>query len=282
MIKEIKSSDNKLIKLIASLKKKSKRDKSGLFIAEGLRLCEESLAFPSRIKYIIVSDSFYEKRPDFGSAFVFASKDNSGCNAPHNLHSDLSNHAASERNLYKIPDALFSKISDTETPQGVMSIIEIDHPSSTVLSSNVLILDGVSEPGNMGTILRTADAMGFSDVFITKGSADCYSPKTVRSTMGSIFRLNLHIAENTDFLRKLKNDGYFIVSAALSNAAPLEDVLPKAKNAIVIGNEANGISNEVLLLSDKCARIEMKGNTESLNAAVAAGIMMYKFSQRRI
>lgn len=276
MIKEIKSSDNKLIKLVASLKKKNKRDKSGLFIAEGLRLCSESLALSSRLKYIIVSDSFFEKMPDFGNE-NFSSSENSG-----KTERDFNKYPKEGREIYKIPDALFAKISDTETPQGVMSVIEIDHPSNTVLSNNVLILDGVSEPGNMGTILRTADAMGFSDVFITKGSADCFSPKTVRSTMGSIFRLNLHNTDGTNFLDKLKDDGYFIVSAALSNSVPLNEVSPKTKNAIVIGNEAKGISKEFLSLSHKCARIEMKGNAESLNAAVAAGIMMYKFSQRGI
>lgn len=256
MIKRITSRENKIIKLTASLQKRNGRQKHGLFIAEGRRLTDEALRWGSRnISFLLISDSFAEKNPDYAAGFE----------------------------MYQVSDSLFSHISGTETPQGVLAIMKISvSGESDILSDNLLILDGVSEPGNMGTILRTAEAMGFKDVFILKGSADIYSPKVVRSTMGSIFRLNFHFEDNAEFIKDLKQKGYKIISAALSDSVSVEKVPKFPKNAIVIGNEAAGISDEVLGVSDFIAKIDMVGDTESLNASVAAGIMMYKFSQKEV
>ena len=123
--------------------------------------------------------------------------------------------------------------------------------------------------------------MGFSDVYILKGSADVYNPKVIRSTMGAIFRLNFHFEENYDFVETLKTKGYKIITTALKNSVSLTEVAEYSKTAIVIGNEANGVSDEIMAISDIITKIEMAGNAESLNAAVAAGIVMYKFSKKR-
>jgi len=252
MIKHITSKDNKVIKQLTSLQKRSGRIKHALFIAEGKRICDEAFEWArDRIEYIVVSDSFYKEN----------------------------RYLPDEADLYIVPDDLFRKISDTDTPQGVLCVMKYNFSAPSSLSENVLILDGVSEPGNMGTILRTAEAMGFFDVYITKGSADVFSPKVVRSTMGAIFRLNIHFEDNYAFADNLKKGGYKIISTALRNSIDLEDTVINDKNALVIGNEANGVSDFLLNISDIITKINMPGNAESLNAAIAAGIVMYKFSQ---
>lgn len=255
MVKYITSKENKIIKLVTSLQKRSYRNKYGLFVVEGKRICNEAFKwYRDNISFILVSESFYNK----------------------NFYCE------NEFDVYKIPDSLFSSISETETPQGILTVVSIPTDSATLKSNNVLILDGISEPGNMGTILRTAEAMGFYDIFITKGCVDIYSPKVVRSTMGSVFRLNFHFKDNTDFIFDLKNNGYKIISTALKNSVSLESVVPAEKNAVVIGNEAVGVSDSILSISDTITKIDMIGNSESLNAAVAAGIVMYKLSKKEL
>ena len=251
MIKYISSRENKIVKQTISLQKKSSRQKLSLFVAEGKRISQEALLWAKdSISYFLISESFNAKNPDFTDGFE----------------------------TYMLPDDLFSKVCETENPQGILCVIKFLSASSS-LSSNVLILDEVSEPGNMGTILRTADAMGFKSIFITKGSADIYNSKVIRSTMGSIFRLNFHFEEDYAFINKLKEKEYKILSAALKNSVSLEETPVFSKNAIVIGNEANGISREILSMSDIITKIDMIGNAESLNAGVAAGIIMYKYSK---
>ncbi len=254
MLKTITSRENKIIKLVASLDKNRGRAKSGLFIAEGKRLCDDALKWtPQSIEFFLVSHSFDEKNPDYTDGFE----------------------------AYEVPDSLFALVCGTETPQGILATVKIPREqNSYVKSPNILILDGVSEPGNMGTILRTAEAMGFNDIFITKGSADIYSPKVVRSTMGAIFRLRFHFESNLGFISDLKNKGYQIISTALLNSVPLPQLEQGEKNAVVIGNEANGVSKEILDISDTIVKIPMSGNAESLNASVAAGIVMYELSEK--
>ena len=255
MEKFISSRDNKIVKQLISLQKRSGRIKSSLFVAECKRICSEALLWSkNQIEFFVVSDTFWaENTPDLGGI-----------------------------DLYILPDDLFTKVCDTETPQGILCVLKNSPDSSPLPSSdNILILDGVSEPGNMGTILRTADAMGFKDIYIMKGSADVYNPKVIRSTMGAVFRLNFHFEDSYDFTNILKNRGYKIITTALRNSVPLTDVEENQKNAIVIGNEAIGVSDEMMDKSDIITKIEMAGNAESLNAAVAAGIVMYKFSKKR-
>ena len=253
MEKFITSRENKIIKQVISLNKKSNRLKLSLFLAEGKRICEEALLWArDDISYFLLSHSFYKKNPELTSGF----------------------------DTYIVPDDLFAKICDTETPQGILCCIKIKNSNETVgFSPNVLILDGVSEPGNMGTILRTAEAMGFNDIFLVKGSADIYNPKVIRSTMGAVFRLDFHFEDSYEFINKLKENGYKIISTALKNSISLEETPVFEKNAIVIGNEGNGISENILNVSDILTKIDMAGNAESLNAAIAAGIVMYKFSK---
>ena len=140
--------------------------------------------------------------------------------------------------------------------------------------SYVLILDGVAEPGNMGTIIRTAEAAGIECICLGQGCTDIYAPKAVRSAMGSVFRMKF-CGFDAAAAAALKSAGFTIAATALYNSVPIESAKISGKRAIVIGNEAHGVSDEVLSISDMAVRIDMKGKAESLNAAVAAGIAMY-------
>jgi TrmH family RNA methyltransferase len=143
-----------------------------------------------------------------------------------------------------------------------------------------LILDGVSEPGNMGTVIRTAEALGYDGIYITKGSADIYSPKTVRATMGSVFRMNFRRNCTTDDIRKLQDMGFSVVATTPLGTTKLEEFKTPERLAIVIGNEAHGVCDEILDLADYGVKITMDGMAESLNAAVASGIVMHWLKKR--
>ena len=142
-------------------------------------------------------------------------------------------------------------------------------------TKTIVILDGVSEPGNMGTVIRTAEALGFDGIYITKGSADIYSPKTVRSTMGSVFRMNFKNNCVIEDINALKDNGFSVVATTPDCDIYLENFKTPSKVAVVIGNEAHGVCEEVLNVADFKVKIRMDGLAESLNAAVAAGIAMH-------
>ena len=257
MLKEIFSADNPKIKLLRALNTRVGRKKNSMFFVEGKRIVEDAiLTIPEKIAFIILSKSYYESGIDRNYITKF------------------------EINI--VPDALFKELSDTKTPQGILAVISHKEALISDFSSNdehILILDKLQDPGNMGTILRTAEAMGFNNIFLTKDCTDVYSPKGTRSTMGSVFRLNIFENIETKDLLCLKNMGYSLTATALSNnSISLKDAERKNKTAIIIGNEANGVSSDIMEISDFIIKIPMKGKVESLNAAVAAALLMYHFS----
>ena len=259
MFKEIFSKDNPLIKTIRALQTKAGRKKHDMFFIEGTRIVEEAISYlQDNIHSIIISTSFNETYPDKVKEYTKAF------------------------DCYLVPDSLFNEISDTETPQGVLAVIKKEHTKISDFSfdeSRIVILDCVCDPGNIGTIIRTAEAMGFNSIFLTKGCTDIYSPKVLRSTMGSVFRTNIYEGLTTEDINLIKQKEYTLASTALQeNSVFLEDAPSPHKLAIVIGNEANGVSDEILSISDLILKIPMHGKTESLNAAVAAAIVMYHFS----
>lgn len=254
MLKVISSRENKILKTARSLGKKKGREKSGLYIAEGVRITKDALEYiPDKTKYIIASKSYCESNTDFAEELD-----------------------KSEKIVYITEDKLFNEICNTETPQGIAAIVEV--PMSETLENveteYILVLDGVADPGNIGTIIRTAEAAGVGLICLTDGCADIYNPKVVRASMSSVFRMKFAHMEACD-TEKLKSAGYTVVSTALENSVPIDSVKIKGKRAIVIGSEARGVSEEILALSDLSVRIDMCGHIESLNAAVAAGITMY-------
>ncbi|MBR5467973.1 MAG: RNA methyltransferase [Firmicutes bacterium] len=250
----------KMFKSIKALKTKKERDKEGLFVCEGLRFVEE-ITDDFKIKMYVASESFaqennldiYEKRAE---VYVFTDKE-------------------------------FGEMSDTETPQGIMAIC---HKKNYSLEEIVKKADGgfyvaaeeLNDPGNLGTIIRTADACGADAVILSKGSVDVYNGKVLRSTMGSVF----HVPIITDVdiketVMMLKSNGVKVYAAHLKGTKTPYKFNLKTKTAYLIGNEAKGLKEETASLADEYIKIPMPGRAESLNASVAAAVLMYETVRQR-
>ncbi|MBP2069810.1 TrmH family RNA methyltransferase [Anaerococcus nagyae] len=235
----IESTSNKNYKYISKLKNKKYRDAESSFIVESRKLVEEAIS-SADIDFIFLSE----------------------------------NNASYRTNYQKLvlSENLFNKLSSFKNPDGFGAVVK-KKSSDKITNSKVLLLDHLNDPGNMGTIVRSAEAFGFSDIIITPGTVDIYNEKTLRASMGSIFRLNIKEC-NIDELHKLKNT-YKIVAADMSgydiNKCKIDDNL-----ILAIGNEANGLSEDIRNLTDIFVKIPMQGKIESLNAAIAASILMNK------
>lgn len=181
-------------------------------------------------------------------------------------------------NCVYVTEKVFSGITDVTNPQGILAVIgkntdikEIDYNQNLFL-----VLDNIKDPGNMGTILRTADSVNLKQIIVAKGTADCYNPKVVRSTMGAIFRVKVIECEDLKkVLKEMKKRKIKVYATDLQTDKSIYDV-DYQKSAIIIGNEANGVSRDILELADEKIKIPMIGKTESLNAAVATGIILYE------
>ena len=174
---------------------------------------------------------------------------------------------------------VFEVISDTVTPQGILAVIK--EKEAKEINSNVLFaLDDIQDPGNMGTIIRTLDAAGIKDLIISNESADIYNSKVTRSTMGAIYRLNVIRTELLTKLKEMQEAGYKIVVTSLATDKNHYDINFAEKTIIVMGNEAKGVSNEILEMADVKVKIPMLGKTESLNAAMATGILAYEYVRK--
>ena len=260
---EITSSANKTYKYIKALGTRSHRDKYNQYVIEGLRLVEDAIKSSVTIDTIVVSEHF--------------------------LQTQFDDSLIKERIKYfKISDQMFREIAHTETPQGIIAIVSVqEHSLEDILATDqkpfLIFCDSVQDPGNMGTIIRTADAAGASGVILSKGCVDIYNPKTVRSTMGSLFHIPVVKVEDTQAaLVYLKEKGISIVAGYLSTEKYHFDVDYTKAVMLIIGNEANGISTEVINLSDELVKIPIVGEAESLNAGVASAVMMYEVVRQRI
>ncbi|MBQ9756962.1 MAG: RNA methyltransferase [Clostridia bacterium] len=224
-------------------------------MAEGKRIVDEAFRYaPERVKLVVVTESFALKEPEF------VEKATDVCES-----------------IFAVSESAFDEISDTDTPQGVLAVIEMpdDRLKNLADAKNIVVLDGVSEPGNMGTVIRTAEALGFDCVYIMKGSADVFGHKTVRATMGSVFRMKFRTDCSADDIVNLQSLGFSVISTTPCGDTVLEEMDVPEKTAVVIGNEAHGVCDEILEVSDLKVKISMDGLAESLNAAVAAGIAMH-------
>ena len=179
---------------------------------------------------------------------------------------------------------MFLSISDVTTPQGVLAVVEKKNNTNKINYNEdiIIALDGIQDPGNLGTILRTVDSADLKQIILSKNSADPYNPKVVRSTMGAIFRVNIIEAENLlDTLKEVKKHNFEVVVTSLDTNESIYNIQYKNK-VIVIGNEANGVSKEIQEIADKKVKIPMLGKTESLNASVATGIMVYEYVRGKL
>lgn len=254
----IESSANQKFKLYKSLVTKKSRDKNSLYLVEGKRMTYEAVEYDKEnISSIILSRTYFDELQNDAKNF-FDDKDISIC-------------------VFK--DSLFTQIANTVTPQGIAAVMKIGDKDRIEKikepKKKVLVLDGVSEPGNLGTIIRTAEAAGIETVYLTKGCVDLYNPKVVRATMGSLFRVPVITGCDIDDIKGLKDKGFKVVASYLGNSENVYDLKKAEKTAIVIGSEAFGVSKDMLEISDAFVHIPMNGKVESLNAAVAAGILMY-------
>ena len=183
-----------------------------------------------------------------------------------------------------VNNSVFKYITDVLNPQGILAVVEKKSKTNMIDYNQdiILVLDGIQDPGNIGTILRTVDSIGLKQIILSDKCADIYNPKVVRSTMGAIFRVNaIESNELIETLNEIKKNNFEIVSTDLKTEHNIYDI--DYKNiAIVIGNEANGVSEEILKISDKKIKIPMLGKTESLNASVATGIILYEYVRRKI
>lgn len=275
----ISSKDNKRIKYIRSLLEKGGiRKKNHSFVVEGIKLVDEALEY-GNVLDIIVSESLYEEIV-------------SGDLTRNALLSDNGKHIIKQVKLGTlltvVSDAVFKSVSETITPQGILA--EVEMPKHRLLEENfleiayektgkikLLILEDTADPGNLGTIMRTAEAAGVTGVIMGKGTVDIFNPKVVRSTMGSIFRLPFSYVDDLKaVILGLKRDGISFYATHLKGKESYRDISYSDKAGILIGNEARGLSDEIANLADTYVIIPMQGKVESLNAAVAAALMMYE------
>lgn len=258
----ISSKDNEIIKNIRKLKEKKYRDEQNVFVIEGIKLIKEAIAENANIKQIVMCENYTDEN---------------------NLDKDTLYEIA-KYNLIYVTEKVFDLITDVKTPQGIIAVIEKNNSSKQIDYSQEIIvaLDGVQDPGNLGTILRTVDSANLNQIILSKNSADPYNPKVVRSTMGAIFRVNIiEVEDLVETLKETQKNKFKVMVTALDTDKSVYDV-DYSKKVIVIGNEANGVSKEVQNMADEKVIIPMLGKTESLNASVAAGIMIYEYVRRKL
>ena len=275
----ISSKDNKKIKYIRSLlEKNSIRKKNKVFVVEGIKLVNEALEY-GRVEDIVLSESLYKEisSGDLSKNTLFLE---GGKN--------IENYVRKEYPIIIVSDTVFKTVSETINPQGVLAVAEI--PEYNILDREFLdaeykktgklkflLLEDTADPGNLGTMMRTAEAAGVTGVIMSKGTVDIFNPKTVRSTMGSIFRMPFcYIEDLKEAIRKLKELNISFYATHLKGEKSYKDIKYSDKSAILIGNEARGLSDELAELADVYVIIPMQGKVESLNAAIAAALMMYE------
>lgn len=257
----ITSSQNSSIKKLKLLQKNKKdRNKDKVFIVEGLRAIRE---IPNQwpIAQYVIAEGFSDN----------VQKTISLTNTP----------------VLYVSDRIFASISDTKTPQGILAVVsQPEYEIEQVMIQKkgfFIIADGIQDPGNLGTLLRTAHGAGAHGLFLSKGCADIYNPKTIRSTMGSIFHIPLFIDLDMEWLiQKLKSYNINLYATALEGGRKLYDYDYTGKTAIIIGNEAKGISEKTKEMVANFIKIPMPGNAESLNASIAAGICMFEVVRQRL
>lgn len=255
----ISSKDNETIKYIKKLKDKKYRDETGEYIVEGIKLVKEAIEENSKIKHIIICED---------------------CESDSKIEQSLLYDIAKNNCIY-VTKQVFQHITGVETPQGVLAVVEKNNKKEIDYNKDIIIaLDGIQDPGNLGTILRTVDSANLNQIILSNDCVDPYNPKVVRSTMGAIFRLNIIETKNLkETLEKAQKNKFDIMVTALDTNNNIYNVEYKNK-VIVIGNEANGVSKEIQDIANCKVKIPMLGRTESLNASVATGIIIYEYVRR--
>ncbi len=266
-MKQIQSTENPIIKRAMSLKQRKGREEEGAYLIEGLNLCREGLGRADDMEVLLIRESSYSQGTDKELATII----------------ELSRKKSVKAVL--LEDKIFDRLMDTQTPQGLAAIMRCRffdedgffEASNAVSPGNLLVLDRIQDPGNAGTLLRTAEAAGCGGIIALKGTVDLYSPKVVRAAAGSLFRLPLLLSEDPgEMVKLLHSRGKRVVVATPYCSSYYFRVPMDGDMAFVIGNEAGGVSKTFLDMSDIRIKIPMQNPVESLNAAVAGGILMYE------
>lgn len=267
MREKISSTANKQIKNVVQLQKKTKERKAQqCFIAEGQRLLRETPA--DLLQEVYVSEHF-NLRQDVQLREQLFDWENSG------------------GRIRVVTDAVFAHMSDTQTPQGILAVVKM--PKYTLREllktrpSLLLLTENIQDPGNLGTMFRTCEGAGATGIVMSADTVDLFHPKTVRSTMGSIYRVPFVVAEDwQNTLMWLREQGISLYAAHLSGKRYYDAFDYGKDTGFLIGNEGNGLTAETSSLADAYLKIPMEGRLESLNAAMAAGVLMYEaYRQRR-
>lgn len=247
------------IKHYASLKQKKYRQQNNQFLIEGFHLVEECLSSPFTLEYIILRNDL-----------------------------DLTSHpkileklARNKTKVEALPEKAFNKLVETESSQGIVGVVSKPKPVKNADPGNVVIaLDSISDPGNLGTIIRTAYWFNAGTILLGEGSADVYNSKVLRSSQGAVFYTNL--IEDVDLAKKLeqfKSNGYKIYMFTLDGAVNLDEVEKRNRSVIVFGSEAHGISEDIINAGYDKVKIRAFSRCESLNVGVSAGIALHEFSK---
>lgn len=240
----ITSKENEIIKNIRKLKEKKYRDEEHKFIVEGIKMVKEAISEKIKIDKIVVCEE---------------------CINDGSINQELLYEIAKQDCIY-VSEKIFQNLTDVTNPQGILAILNKEDSEEKISYEDdiIIVLDGVQDPGNLGTILRTIDSIGLAQVILSEKTADPYNPKVVRSTMGAIYRLNMIKSKNIiETLKNIKKHKYDIIATSLQTDTTIYDIDYK-KKVIIIGNEANGVSKEILDLANKKIKIPMARKNRKL------------------
>lgn len=240
----ITSVKNEKVKAWKKLQKRKERNDTGTFLVEGHHLVEEAINSSWTIKEVIAEEGV--PLPEWSGDYP----------------------------LVLVSDNVFEHLSQTKTPQGIAAVVEMKK-EPVHYGGRLLLLDAIQDPGNLGTIIRTADAAGMDGIILGEGTVDLYNDKVIRATQGSIFHIPIRLTDLKEEIAALKEDNFAIWATALEGAVDYQEAVPAEKVAIILGNEGAGVKREYIAEADKIIKIPIYGKAESLNVSIAAGILMY-------
>ncbi|MCF1686176.1 RNA methyltransferase [Tetragenococcus halophilus] len=251
-MKEIQAAKNNKIKELKKLHQRKYRNQSEVYLLEGYHLVEEAAKAGVEIKEVYLDERGLQLWQDWVEQY--------------------------ELDYYLLSNEAMKALSELPTPQGMIALVKKEENAPADFSGKWLLLDNVQDPGNVGTMVRTADAAGFDGIFLGKGTADRYSGKVLRSMQGSQFHLPIFSGELNEIIPVFKKHASKVYGTALDpSALPYTQVKQESSFALILGNEGQGVAEEILQMTDQNLYIPIYGKAESLNVGVAAGILMYAF-----
>ncbi|MFD1358434.1 TrmH family RNA methyltransferase [Fictibacillus halophilus] len=254
-MKHIESDSNASLKQWKKLHTRKEREKTGTFLLEGPHLIEEAISSGAKLQHVIIEENFEIREDWLKEKFT----------------------------LWSVPAKLMKQLSETEKPQGIIAVCEMTEQPEERIKRNgrYLLIDGVQDPGNLGTIIRTADSAGLDGVFLGEGTADLYNGKTVRSTQGSLFHLTITKADLKEIITECKAEDVPVISTSLQEAVDMRELPEMNGFALIVGNEGQGVKEMFQEESSINVKIPIFGQAESLNVSVATGILLYELQRKR-